>query len=175
MTPRFQKFNALNTDEAIEGLLRCCGSKRWAERMLAERPFHSEDELIAKAELTWKTLSRKDWLEAFSCHPKIGNISTLREKFTNTKRWAMSEQSGVESASDDVLRNLAEANGTYEQKFSFIFIVCATGKTAKEMLHLMMIRLNNDPETEINIAAEEQHKITRIRLEKLLSSLEETA
>lgn len=138
--------------------------------MARERPYSSLNEMSRTAEVVWKNqVDEADWREAFTHHPKIGDIDSLREKFTSTKAWAESEQKGAAEASEEILKNLASGNRKYEDKFGYIFIVCATGKSAAEMLALLKERLENDPEDEIAIAAEEQRKITQIRLEKLLS------
>lgn len=137
--------------------------------MAERRPFRAASQLPTVGEEIWQSLSPDDWKEAFSHHPKIGDIHTLRAKFANTKDWAEGEQAGVKSASNDVLQRLAEANRQYEEKFGYIFIVCATRKSAEEMLRLLRERLNNDPSAELPIAAEEQRKITRLRLEKILT------
>jgi 2-oxo-4-hydroxy-4-carboxy-5-ureidoimidazoline decarboxylase len=119
------------------------------------------------AEEKWYECTQADWKEAFQHHPKIGNIQSLKEKYSDTKEWASNEQSGVEAANDNTLAALAEANEMYEKKFGYIFIVCATGKSAAQMLDILNSRLPNDEATEIQIAAEEQLKITKLRLEKL--------
>jgi len=162
-------LNRLSTDEAMRDLLCCCGSKRWATAMAARRPFSSADALHAVADDVWWKLDSADWLEAFTHHPKIGDIDSLRAKFATTKDWAAGEQSGVNVAGEAVLRGLADGNREYERKFGHIFIVCATGKSAQEMLTLLRERLKNDADKELRIAAGEQAKITKIRLEKLLS------
>ena len=125
---------------------------------------------MLNAERAWNACNESDWLEAFSHHPKIGDVSTLREKFAATAAWASNEQSGTRNASDEVLTELADLNNTYEARFGFIFIVCATGKTAEEMLDLLKARIDNYREKEIHIAAAEQLKITKLRLEKLFTS-----
>ncbi len=161
------KINALDEAAATKAFRRCCGSRRWVEAMLSKRPFQSADALFEAAEAIWWELSEDDWLEAFTHHPKIGDISSLREKFGNTKAWAEQEQGSVRQADDTVLQALAEGNRAYEEKFGFIFIVCATGKSAEEMLGLLQHRLPNSRESELRIAAAEQLKITCLRLEKL--------
>jgi 2-oxo-4-hydroxy-4-carboxy-5-ureidoimidazoline decarboxylase len=163
-------LNGLEPQAFTEGLIRCCGSQRWADAMLAARPFVSEAALFEVSDEAWAATSEADWLEAFRHHPKIGDRESLRQKFASTATWAANEQSGTSAASEDVLAALAEGNEAYERKFGFIFIVCATGKTAAEMLELLQARLPNDRETELRIAAGEQHKITRLRLEKWLQS-----
>ena len=162
-------FNRLSTDEAMRDLLRCCGSRRWAQAVAAQRPMANAALLFTAADEVWWKLDRADWLEAFTHHPKIGDIDSLRAKFASTKDWASGEQSGVNAAGEDVLRGLADGNRDYEKRFGYIFIVCATGKSAQEMLTLLKERLKNDADQELRIAAGEQAKITKIRLEKLLS------
>ena len=156
---RLNNFNALPVDEATELLLPCCGSRAWAHRMAESRPFQSLDELREKSDRIWWSLSGEDWREAFAAHPRIG---------AKGSRWSEAEQAGARGADAQVLAELVEANREYETRFDHIFIVCATGKTAAEMLGLLRARLGNDPETEVRIAAEEQRKITNLRLEKLL-------
>jgi 2-oxo-4-hydroxy-4-carboxy-5-ureidoimidazoline decarboxylase len=162
-----ERLHLWSPREAREAFRRCCGATRWAQQMTARRPFKDEAELFAIAEQVWQGLDRNDWLEAFVAHPKIGDLSSLRAKFANTGAWAAGEQAGVAGASEAILQALAEGNAAYEAKFGYIFIVCATGKTAAEMLAVLRQRLPNDPERELRIAAAEQLKITRLRLEKL--------
>jgi 2-oxo-4-hydroxy-4-carboxy-5-ureidoimidazoline decarboxylase len=160
-------LNAMPPDAARGAFLRCCGSRRWADQMLARRPFASDAELFAAADEVWTSLGPDDWLEAFAGHPRIGDLDGLRKKFANTADWASHEQSGVAAANEEILRRLAEGNRRYEERFGYIFIVCATGKTAAEMLDILNARLSNSPEQELAIAAAEQAKITRLRLQKL--------
>ena len=161
------EFNALPDRQVRDELLKCCGSRRWALEMSAHRPFGNFIELQEAADKFWETLSPNDWREAFSRHPRIGDIKSLRKKFSGTAQWAEGEQSGVNAAPERTLKTLAEGNRLYEAKFGYIFIVCATGKTADEMLALLNARLNNVPSEEIKVAAGEQAKITSIRLNKL--------
>lgn len=163
-------FNNLAHDAALAELRRCCGATRWAEAMAQHRPFNSETELFAAAGEIWQNLAPQDWREAFSHHPKIGDLAGLRAKFASTRQWSEGEQAGVAGAAEDILHALAEGNEAYVKKFGFIFIVCATGKSASEMLALLQQRLPNDPESELKITAAEQAKITKIRLEKLLTA-----
>ena len=160
-------LNALPPDAARTTLLRCCDSHRWAELMIARRPFESADDLCRAAAEIWASLDRPDWLGAFAAHPRIGDLDSLLKKFASTADWAKGEQAGVAGAGDDIIRSLATGNRDYEAKFGYIFIVCATGKSAAEMLAILRGRLENDAETEIAIAAVEQAKITRLRLERL--------
>lgn len=160
-------INELSVNELRNELLRCCGSRRWVEGLAARRPFKDSEELFNVSDQLWFALEKSDWLEAFSSHPKIGDVDSLRKKFATTQAWASSEQSGVKGADDSVLEALNEGNQAYESKFGYIFIVCATGKTAEQMLAILQSRLPNDATEEILVAAAEQNKITRIRLEKL--------
>lgn len=163
----WQQLDTADAGEAGRRLHTCCGSTKWVERMLARRPFSSRDALLTAAREEWFALDRTAWLEAFACHPKIGDREALRTRFDATGRLAAREQAGVNSASDDVLDALKAANDEYERRFGYIFIVCATGKRADEMLGLLCGRLANDPAVELEIAASEQSKITQIRLENL--------
>jgi 2-oxo-4-hydroxy-4-carboxy-5-ureidoimidazoline decarboxylase len=135
--------------------------------MARHRPFDSEDALLDAAERIWWALEPADWLEAFAAHPRIGDREALRAKFAATAAWSAREQAGVEGAPEDILQALADGNQRYFDRFGYVFMVCATGKTAEEMLALLRQRLPNDPDREIRIAAAEQAKITRIRLENL--------
>lgn len=163
-----KRVDALPTDEARDALFRCCGSTRWAEAMAGRRPFEGEDALFAASVEELAALGRDDWLEAFSHHPRIGDRKALGARFRSTRQWSSKEQGAVAEAGEDVLTRLAEANQEYLDRFGYTFIVCATGKSAAEMLTLLQERLDNDPEQEIGIAAVEQAKITAIRLKKLL-------
>jgi 2-oxo-4-hydroxy-4-carboxy-5-ureidoimidazoline decarboxylase len=162
-----EQINSWADDEARASFLRCCGSARWADAMARRRPFDSEPALFDTADRVWCGLSKADWIEAFAAHPRIGDLDALRARFTTTSAWASREQAGVAAASEEILRRLADGNSRYEARFGYIFIVCATRKTAQEMLELLKQRLSNDPETEIKLAAGEQMKITRIRLERI--------
>jgi 2-oxo-4-hydroxy-4-carboxy-5-ureidoimidazoline decarboxylase len=153
--------------DARQMLQTCCGSSRWIDRMLARRPFGSQAALLSAARDEWFSLAREDWLEAFSHHPKIGDREALRQRFAGTRHLSAREQSGVDGASDSVLEALTAGNHAYEEKFGHIFIICATGKSATEMLGLLRSRLGNDPDVELRIAAAEQAKITEIRLNEL--------
>lgn len=163
-----EDLNTLSVSSVRTEFARCCGSSAWVEVMLGRRPFKGRENIFSVADEVWRNLTANDWKEAFTHHPKIGEVDSLRKKFAQTSKWAEGEQSGVKSANDDVLAKLAEGNRLYEKKFGYIFIVCATGKSAGEMLQMLQQRLPNEPETEIHNAAAEQAKITRLRLEKLL-------
>jgi 2-oxo-4-hydroxy-4-carboxy-5-ureidoimidazoline decarboxylase len=161
-------------DEAAEATARtllgnCCGSTRWIERMIARRPFGDQKSLLSAAQGEWLALEEADWREAFGHHPKIGDWESLQRRFAATRHLSEREQKGAEAAGEDVLSALADANRVYEQRFGYIFIVCASGRTAAEMLALLRARLDNDPATEIRVAAAEQAAITALRLDGIES------
>lgn len=161
------EFDHLSIGNKKELLQKCCGSSAWIEKMLAALPVEDLVDLFETCDECWYACNKHDWLEAFQHHPKIGDINSLKVKYANTAAWASNEQSGVNKASDKTLEDLAKCNDEYEEKFGYIFIVCATGKSAEEMLEILNHRLRNHPEEEIKIAAEEQLKITKLRIEKL--------
>jgi 2-oxo-4-hydroxy-4-carboxy-5-ureidoimidazoline decarboxylase len=162
------ELNTMPRPKLREDLLKCCGSVSWAEKMLPFFPADDLVELLEDAEEQWYLCKEEDWKEAFGAHPKIGDIGSLQKKFAATSNWVSREQSGVESASNETIRSLAAANEQYERKFGYIFIISATGKSAEEMLANLEQRLQNNPEVELTVAADEQNKITRLRLEKLV-------
>ena len=166
------EFDHLGITEKKALLHSCCGSNTWINNMLTALPAEDLVDLLEIAEEQWYLCHEPDWQEAFSQHPKIGDIETLKEKFAATAQWAEGEQSSVKEASEQTLQQLANGNQAYEQRFGYIFIVCATGKSADEMLQLLQQRLYNNPEVEIQIAMEEQLKITKLRLEKLFGITE---
>jgi 2-oxo-4-hydroxy-4-carboxy-5-ureidoimidazoline decarboxylase len=163
-------LNALPPEQLNEALSKCCGATAWIEKMKKEFPVKDEDTLLAAATKHWQTCSESDWREAFSHHPKIGDLHSLQQKFVATAQWAAGEQVGTIDASTVILQAFAKGNKLYEDKFGYIFIVCATGKSAPEMLSVLTDRLKNQPADEIKIAMQEQEKITAIRLKKLLSA-----
>lgn len=168
-----QELNTLSQPQLKEELLKCCGSSTWVKMMMAYFPADDLVELLEDAEVMWYECSKDDWKEAFAHHPKIGDLESLANKFASTAHpvaigWASGEQSGVNGAAKETIEALAEANRLYEEKFGYIFIVSATGKSAGEMLAILQSRLSNAPEEEIKIAAEEQNKITKLRLQKLI-------
>jgi len=160
----WRAINEAPVDEARAILLRACGSTRWVDRMMARRPFANSARLLFAARNEWFGLTEVDWLEAFSHHPRIGDRASLEERFPQTHDLSSKEQSGIGIAGADVLTALARANSDYFDRFGFIFIVCATGKSAEEMLALLLSRLQHDRATELRVAAEEQAKITALRL-----------
>jgi 2-oxo-4-hydroxy-4-carboxy-5-ureidoimidazoline decarboxylase len=154
-------LNRLDRANAEVAFARCCGSTAWARAMAAARPFASLEAMANACDTIWRSLAPADWLEAFAAHPKIGERS-------RDSSWSEREQSGMQSADDDVRRRLVSGNAVYASRFGYIFIVCASGKTAAEMLTALETRLSNDPAEELRVAQEEQRKITRLRLTKLM-------
>ena len=153
---------------AAELLVDCCGSSRWVSEMIAARPFGSRDSVFSAADRIWSSLSASDWVEAFEHHPRIGERTGAVAQGERGAEWSSREQAGVATAGADVREALAGVNQEYERRFGYIYIVCATGKTPEEMLALAHKRLRNAAGAEVRVAAEEQRKITRIRLGKLL-------
>ena len=164
-----EQLNQLGVDAAHTAFMQCCVAERWVQAMTMARPFESVKQLLDLADSFWEALGEADFLQAFEGHPKIGDVTSLRQKYASTKQLAAGEQASVNDASESVIQALAVGNQQYEQRFGFIFIVCATGKSAAEMLALLQTRLGHEREQELLIAAAEQAKITRIRLHKLLS------
>ena len=157
-------LNGLSRPRAAAELRKCCGSTRWAKAMAAARPFESLDGMQRMSDEIWASLTKTDWLEAFAAHPRIGG----RRPDAAAAEWSAEEQAGAASVDDEVTSKLAALNDLYERRFGHIFIVCATGKSAGEMLALLEARLSNGPNAELVNAAEEQRKITNLRLAKLV-------
>jgi len=161
------ELNQLPDEEARAAFERCCGSRTWAWRMAAGRPYRNRGGLFAAAERTADKLKNTDWLEAFAHHPRIGDREALPAGApassgpASSAAWAGEEQRGAAQAPQATLDALAAGQRAYEQQFGYIFIVCATGKSADEMLTLLRARLANDPDTELVNAAREQRAITR--------------
>jgi 2-oxo-4-hydroxy-4-carboxy-5-ureidoimidazoline decarboxylase len=161
-------LDAMSEEAARAALGRCCGASRWVDGMLERRPFGSDTHLFTCADEVWAQMGPADHREAFTHHPRIGaSLDALREKFANTAELSATEQAGALAASDAELEALRDGNIRYEARFGHIFIVCASGKTAAQMLELLEARLGNDPDTELRIAAAQQHEITRLRLRDL--------
>ncbi|WP_348264488.1 2-oxo-4-hydroxy-4-carboxy-5-ureidoimidazoline decarboxylase [Telmatobacter sp. DSM 110680] len=169
MNAVLESWNQADEASATEAMLACCGAHRWAAQMIALRPIANIAALSEAADQIWAAMKEADWMEAFACHPRIGDrkVAPLSEKST---AWSLQEQVGTSGATNDVMRELANGNAKYEQRFGFIYIVCATGKTADEMLTILKRRLANDRVAELKEAAEQQRQITQIRLGKWLVS-----
>jgi allantoicase len=168
---RMGRFNGLPAVEASKDLLDCCGSRAWVAAMMERRPYQSESDFLVAADALWSGLTRRDWLEAFRHHPAIGAGEAAAKQSAKAKKWSTGEQSVAQQAQPETLAAMADANFEYQAKFGYVFLICATGKTADEILASLRKRMLNDPTTELRVAAEEQRKITRLRLEKLLRRL----
>jgi allantoicase len=162
-------LNSLTAEEAAKELRQCCGSSRWTEQMSNNRPYQTLESLLTDADRVWWSLTPDDWLEAFRSHPRIGEKKASDKVSAQSQQWSGQEQAGVNSAPQTTVDSLAELNRAYDEKFGFIFIICATGKTSEEMLAALKERLQNDSDTELRLAAAEQAKITELRLKKLLT------
>ena len=170
MNQLLNRLNHLPNSLAEAEFLKCCGSTKWAAAMTAARPFPDFNSVTSTAEAQFGSLTGDDWLEAFHAHPKIGEQKAAGHQSAEARRWSAQEQSRTQEATSDVIAALADGNREYERRFGFIFIVCASGKSAGEMLEILTERLNNSPAAELLQAAEEQKKITRLRLAKLLQT-----
>lgn len=162
-------FNAMHGDESIACLRRLCGATAWCRAMAEARPFDSLDAVHSTGDRVFHGMSESDWREAFAAHPKLGDLNSLRMKYAGNREWSGGEQSGVSEAADETLRELARLNAEYEAKFGFIFILCATGKSAAQMLESLRDRLPHTAAQELAIAAMEQRKITHVRIDKLFT------
>ncbi len=162
------RWNLLPSDEALAQILPCCGSKAWAHAITARRPLADEDALLGASSEIWRSLPPSEWMAAFQSHPRIGETRASRPPSAQSLAWSGQEQRGVTDADAVVKAALADANREYEQRFHRIFIVCATGQSAPEILAILQRRLNYDAETELHEAAEQQRQITELRLKKWL-------
>jgi OHCU decarboxylase len=159
-------LNELPAGAAIEQLRHCCGSTEWATRVAKGRPYASENALLEAAEEIWWGLRREDWLEAFRSHPKLGESPSAGSR---SAAWSRGEQTDVVKNGES-LSDLARLNREYEGHFGWIFILSATGKSADDVRGALVERMNNEPAAELRVAAEEQTKITRLRIRKLLAA-----
>ena len=164
-------LDAMDRDRLSEYLRACCGSSHWVDAMIARRPFTTATAVLAASDEVCKSLSREDWLESFTHHPRLGESQAAVEQGERARGWSAREQAGLMTAGTDVRTALAAANVAYEERFGFICIICAAGKDPEELLAVTRARLGNSPKIELRIAAEEQRKITRLRLERLLRDL----
>lgn len=164
------RWNALPFEDAAEEILPCCGSKAWARAMALRRPIRDETALLAACDEVWKNLPSSDWMEAFASHPRIGESHGPASASQRSAGWSKTEQQKVSGAEEEVKFALAEGNRAYEKRFNRIFIVCATGKSAPEILEILRRRLQNDDNAELRETVEQQRQIMHIRLKKLLSS-----
>jgi 2-oxo-4-hydroxy-4-carboxy-5-ureidoimidazoline decarboxylase len=162
------RWNGLSSKEAAEEILPCCGSRSWAKRMAFRRPILGEAALLGASDEVWNGLLESDWHEAFRSHSRIGEPPTHAPSATRSADWAREEQQKVGGACDEIKMALAEGNREYEKRFHRIFIVCASGKSAPDILEILRRRLRNEESTELLEAAEEQRKIAQLRLRKWL-------
>lgn len=165
-----ERWNRLSVEEAEKEILPCCGSTAWARRIAGSRPLADEAALLAASDETWNNLSESDWAEAFRSHPRIGESTAAVSSETRAATWSVQEQLGVAVGDDAVKTALAEANREYERRFHRICIVCATGKTAPEILQIVQRRIENDERAELHEAAEQQRQIMHLRLKKWLKA-----
>ena len=163
------RWNLLPADEAAKEILPCCLSRAWANGMAASRPVEDVATLLASSDRIWRDLSAADWSDAFQSHPRIGETRGPLESSARSQDWSAQEQSRAAESADSLKQALADGNREYERRFRRIFIICATGKSADEILVNLRHRLNNDDATELREAAEQQRQITQIRLRKWLT------
>jgi 2-oxo-4-hydroxy-4-carboxy-5-ureidoimidazoline decarboxylase len=163
------RWNGLPQNEAAREILPCCGSKAWAAAIAAKRPLHDDVALLAASDKIWSGLGEADWLEAFRSHPRIGESRAEKTVAPQSSAWSEQEQRKAAAADEAVKMALKWGNREYEQKFGHIFIVCATGKSASEILEILRRRLHNDEATELQQAAEEQRQIMDIRIKKWIA------
>ena len=155
-----EELNALPRDEAGARFRECCGASRWVERMVKARPFANLDAMLHAADRAWEGMGAADWHEAFAAHPRIGERAG--------SAWSAGEQHEAGRAKARVRARIAELNREYEERFGHIYIVCATGRSGEEILDDLLARVGNGAEHELGVAAREQHRITRLRLGKLI-------
>jgi 2-oxo-4-hydroxy-4-carboxy-5-ureidoimidazoline decarboxylase len=163
VNPTLAAWNQAGLDDAMAAMIACCGARRWAERMVKLRPIESVISLSTTADEVWSTMEEADWMEAFACHPRIGDRKSAHAS-KKSVAWSAQEQANANGAAEQVLADLAAGNALYEQRFGFTYIVCATGKSAAEMLAILNRRLSNDRAIELREASEQQRQITQIRL-----------
>jgi OHCU decarboxylase len=167
MNTTLEAWNKADEAAAFDAMIACCGATRWALAMVAMRPIAGIVELSEAADRVWATMEEADWMEAFACHPRIGERQEAPDAEKSTD-WSRQEQSSTATAEENVLAELAEGNALYEERFGFTYIVCATGRSAEEMLEIMNRRLARSREAELHEAAEQQRQITQIRLGRWL-------
>ena len=160
-------WNKADEATAFDAMIACCGARRWASAMVALRPIGSVLDLSEAADRVWGTMEEADWMEAFVCHPRIGERKAAHAA-ARSVAWSKQEQSSASGTAEQVLAEIAEGNARYEERYGFTYIVCATGKSAEEMLTILKRRLLSDSAAELIEAAEQQRQITQMRLGKWL-------
>jgi 2-oxo-4-hydroxy-4-carboxy-5-ureidoimidazoline decarboxylase len=169
MNASLLRWNAFSPEEAAREILPCCGSEVWATRIASQRPIQDEHSLLTVADEIWASLEEADWLEAFRSHPRIGDSRAEKIVTTQSSAWSAQEQERAATGDEALMTALKSGNLAYEKKFGRIFIVCATGKSAREILEILCRRLDNEEATELRLAAEEQRQIMHIRLKRWLA------
>ena len=164
------RWNLLDEVAAVAEVLPCCGSRRWALELGRARPFVDDAELCERSDVIWLGLTLLDWDEAFRTHPRIAERKAVETATQRSAAWSSEEQHGVGRSDASVLAGLERGNRLYEERFGRVFLVCAAGKSAAEMLIILERRLLNDPQTELVEAVEQQRQITQLRLRKWLGA-----
>ena len=160
-------WNQLPEADAFTPILACCGSHAFASGVARNRPYSNLDSLLIEADTVWWGLKKNDWLESFACHPRIGeSAATTSHQFS---AWSTEEQSRARTAAESILDSIARKNREYEARHGFIYIVCANGRSAEELLAILDHRLHNTTEVELREAAEQQRQITHLRIRKWLA------
>lgn len=167
VNPVLAAWNDAGESGALDAMLACCGARRWAEAMIALRPIADAAELSAAADSEWGRMLPADWMQAFACHPRIGERKAAHAS-AKSAAWSREEQASTATVAAEVMAELALGNAAYEERYGFTYIVCATGKSLEEMLAILKRRLESDRETELREAAEQQRQILQIRLRKWL-------
>ncbi len=170
MNPVLTRWNALDAESAAREVLPCCGSSAWARQLAAKRPIADEPSLLEASNTVWFSLPEEAWQQAFDSHPRIGQKHAQSQATEESLRWSAQEQRAVVSEDTAAKQALEQANRRYEQRFGHIFIVCATGKSAPQILSILEARMHNDPQTELREAAKQQGQITELRLRRWLES-----
>lgn len=165
-----ERLNALPYGEAVDTFAQCCAAAAWAHAMAGLRPYADTSALLDTADRVWSESGETAWREAFAGHPRIGEREAAAPAGATAQHWSEQEQARVLAADADVRAELAAAQREYEKRFGHVFLICATGMSAPDILAALRRRLGNDRATELRTAAEEQRRITRLRLEKLLTS-----
>jgi 2-oxo-4-hydroxy-4-carboxy-5-ureidoimidazoline decarboxylase len=161
------RWNSLDAESAVREILPCCGSRAWAEGMAAQRPFASAHQLLAASDAVWANLDESAWREAFAAHPRIGQQNAPGAT-AQSLAWSSEEQRAAAAPDAAARLALAEGNRQYEERFGRIFIVCAAGRSAAEILAILQRRMQNTAAAEMLEAAEQQRQITQLRLRRWL-------
>jgi 2-oxo-4-hydroxy-4-carboxy-5-ureidoimidazoline decarboxylase len=170
MNPVLERWSSLDPIDAAREILPCCGSQAWAAEMAARRPLANAEAVFLVADAVWVGLPKSAWQEAFASHPRIGQQKAQGAATPEAVAWSRMEQSAAISPEGAVQRALVEGNRRYEERFGRIFIVCANGRTAAEMLALLERRLGYEPGVELQEAAEQQRQIMQLRLHRWLEA-----